>query len=502
MVNCRFDRRSFIKMASAAGVGASMHATTNQLAAQEYQPTWDSIDRRPTPKWFTNDKFGIFIHWGVYSVPAYAPVIPGKLAYAEWYWHQMVEGRKNPNANAIEKGTWEFHQKWYGADFPYENFAPMFQAQLFDAGHWADVLARSGARYVALTSKHHEGFALWPSKEASSSWGRPWNAVDIGPRRDLLGELTEALRRTNVRMGCYYSLYEWYNPLWLSDKPRFVREHLFPQFKDLITRYQPSILFSDGEWDLPSAEWHSAELLAWLFNESPVKDEVVIDDRWGSDSRHKHGGYWTTEYTSGMNGMSHPWEESRGMGGSYGLNRAETLVNYHTGQELVLMLADIVSRGGNLLLDIGPAGDGTIPVIMEERLSQIGGWLAINGDAIYGTTPSKTSRQWSEGKIPSTNYNSEFSTAYDIAQLASKPQPGEARLEALFTAKNNTLYAILPNWPGNTFLLQDAPDLHSVTLLGYSEQLKFTRSSRAATIHLPVLPDNLRPQPAWVLKFS
>jgi alpha-L-fucosidase len=203
-----------------------------------------------------------------------------------------------------------------------------------------------------------------------------------------------------------------------------------------------------------------------------------------------------------MNGMSHPWEESRGMGGSYGLNRAETLVNYHTGQELILMLADIVSRGGNLLLDIGPAGDGTIPVIMEERLGQIGGWLAINGDAIYGTMPSKTSRQWSEGKIPSTNYNSEFSTAYDIAQLATKPQPGEARLEALFTAKNNTLYAILPNWPGNTFVLKDAPDLHSVTLLGYSEQLKFTRSSRNATIHLPALPDNLRPQPAWVLKLS
>ena len=243
-------------------------------------------------------------------------------------------------------------------------------------------------------------------------------------------------------------------------------------------------------------------MLAWLFNESPVKDEVVIDDRWGSDSRHKHGGYWTTEYTSGMNGMSHPWEESRGMGGSYGLNRAENLVNYHTGQELILMLADIVSRGGNLLLDIGPAGDGTIPVIMEERLSQIGNWLAINGDAIYGTTPSKTTRQWSEGKIPSTNYNSEFSTAYDIAQLASKPQPGEARLEALFTAKNNTLYAILTNWPGNTFLLKDAPDFHSVTLLGYSEPLKFTRSSRAATIHLPALPDNLRPQPAWVLKLS
>ena len=104
-------------------------------------------------------------------------------------------------------------------------------------------------------------------------------------------------------MGYYYSLYEWYNPLWLSDKPRYVREHMIPQFKDLVTHYKPSIIFSDGEWELTSAEWHSPEMLAWLFNDSPVKDEVVIDDRWGSDTRHKHGGYWTTEYTPGMSDM-------------------------------------------------------------------------------------------------------------------------------------------------------------------------------------------------------
>ena len=196
-------------------------------------------------------------------------------------------------------------------------------------------------------------------------------------------------------MGVYYSLYEWYNPLWLTDKPRYVREHMFPQFKDLVTRYKPAIIFSDGEWDLTSAEWHSPELLAWLFNESPVKDDVVINDRWGKDTRHKHGGYWTTEYTPGMTGMDHPWEESRGMGFSYGYNRAERVEDYHTGRELVLMLVDLVSRGGNLLLDIGPDADGTIPVIMEERLLQIGDWLKVNGEAIYGTKPWKNTRQWS-----------------------------------------------------------------------------------------------------------
>ena len=102
------------------------------LSAQTYEPTWDSLDKRPTPQWYTEAKFGIFIHWGVYSVPAYAPVIPGKLAYSEWYWHQMTEGRDNPKANAVETGTWAFHQKTYGASFPYQSFAPQFKAELFD----------------------------------------------------------------------------------------------------------------------------------------------------------------------------------------------------------------------------------------------------------------------------------------------------------------------------------------------------------------------------------
>ena len=311
---------------------------------------------------------------------------PGKLAYAEWYWNALTGG-KGQKPSPIQAGTWDYHRQQYGADFDYKDFAPQFRAELFDAEHWAEVFRRSGAKYVVPTSKHHEGFALWPSREASATWGRPWNAAEIGPKRDLLGELTKAVRAKGLKMGFYYSLYEWYNPLWLSDKPRYVREHMIPQFKDVVTRYEPSIIFADGEWDLPSSDWKSPELLAWLFNESAVKDEVVVNDRWGKDSRHKHGGYWTTEYTPGMADTSHPWEESRGMGYSYGYNRAERLEHYRTGRELVTILVDTVSRGGNLLLDIGPDADGTIPVIMEQRLAEIGAWLDVNGEAIYGTRP-------------------------------------------------------------------------------------------------------------------
>ncbi len=473
------------------------------LSAQTYLPTWESVDKRPTPGWFEEAKFGIFIHWGVYSVPSYAPVVPGKLAYAEWYWNAMTQG-KGEKPDPVQAGTWAYHQKQYGADYDYKSFAPQFRAELFDPDHWADVFQRSGAKYVVLTSKHHEGFALWPSREASATWGRPWNSVEIGPKRDLLGDLTKAVRAKGLKAGFYYSLYEWYNPLWLTDKPRYIREHMTPQFKDVVTRYEPSIIFADGEWDLPSSEWKSPELLAWLFNETKVKDEVVVNDRWGKDSRHKHGGYWTTEYTPGMSDVDHPWEESRGMGFSYGYNRAERLEHYHSGRELVTILVDIVSRGGNLLLDIGPGADGTIPVIMEQRLAEIGSWLKTNGEAVYGTRPFSASKQWSEGEVPKVDYNQEYDADYDVSKLTQKQAPGKASIEAFFTSKGSDVYAILPRWPGRTLVLRDAAakGVKAVSLLGWSAPLKFSATGATTTVELPDLPEELLGQPAWTLKIS
>ena len=166
-------------------------------------------------------------------------------------------------------------------DFQYPQFEPMFKAEMFDPAQWADVFKRSGAKYVVLTSKHHEGYCLWNSAEADRDWQRPWNAVTGTPNRDLLGDLTNAVRAEGLKMGYYYSLYEWFNPLWQTDKKKFVTEHMFPQFKDLVTKYKPSVIFSDGEWELSDTAWQSTKLLAWLFNESPVKNEVVVDDRWG-----------------------------------------------------------------------------------------------------------------------------------------------------------------------------------------------------------------------------
>jgi alpha-L-fucosidase len=464
------------------------------LAAQtRYQPTWESVDSRPTPRWFSDAKFGIFIHWGVYSVPSFAPV--GK--YAEWYWNSL---RKGPEEKGQPNPTFQFHSRVYGENFPYFDFAPMFRAEMFDPAQWADVFERSGAKYVVLTSKHHDGFALWPSEQASATWKRPWNSVATGPKRDLLGDLSDAVRKRGVCMGFYYSLYEWYNPLWLSDKKRYVTEHMHPQFKDVVTRYKPSIIFSDGEWDMPSADWRSAELLAWLFNESSVRDEVVVNDRWGKETRHKHGGYYTTEYTAGLENSTKPWEESRGMAHSYGYNRAERIGDYRSEREMILMLIDLVSRGGNLLLDIGPTADGRIPVIMEERLLQIGRWLKTNGEAIYGTRPWRETRQWSEGQRAKLN-TGEFMTKYDVLDYIERKQPGQAVIEAFFTAKANDVYAIIPGAPGRRFVLKNvtAPSSMQATLLGMPGPLKWSPSGKDVVVELPETPPA---QHAHVVKLS
>lgn len=453
-------------------------------AQQRYTADWATIDKRPTPAWFQNDKFGIFIHWGVYAVPAYAPTDrPKETRYSEWYWNSLTKGQQEPQGNA----TSQFHARTYGANFPYANFAPLFKAELYDPDHWADVFARSGAKYVVLTSKHHDGFALWPSEHADKAWGRPWNAVSAGPKRDLLGDLTNAVRAKGLKMGYYYSLYEWYNPQWLADRKKYAVEHMHPQFKDLVTRYKPSLIFSDGEWDMPSEDWRVPELLAWLFNESPVKDEVVINDRWGKEARHKHGGYWTTEYTAGLDAGGHPWEESRGMGHSYGFNRRERLADYRTGRELVFMLVDLVSRGGNLLLDIGPAVDGTIPAIMEDRLQQMGDWLRVNGEAIYGTRPWTTTRQWGTGEQPKLETGNQFMTRYEVTELIDGARPGMARVEAFFTRKGDALYAIVPGRPGKDFLLRgvNAVPGAAVTLLGHAGPLQWRAADGGVRVQFP-----------------
>lgn len=469
-------------------------ATAYTTFAQHYEPNWESLNKRSIPQWFKQDKFGIFIHWGVYAVPSYAPVIPNSgYSYAEWYWYRIKEGNKNFT---------EFHNKNYGADFQYQQFEPMFKAELFNPKQWADVFKRSGAKYVVLTSKHHEGYCLWNSAEADRDWQRPWNAVTGTPQRDLLGDLTNAVRDEGLKMGYYYSLYEWFNPLWQQDKKRFVKEHMFPQFKDLVTKYKPSVIFSDGEWDLSDTSWHSPELLAWLFNESPVAKDVVVNDRWGSNTRGKNTGatYTTSEYGSGMN-ADVVWEESQGIGHSYGYNRSEQLDDYKSSDDLILMLCDIVSRGGNLLLDIGPTADGRIPVIMQQRLIDIGDWLKVNGEAIYGTTAWKQSNQWSAGKKPEKSDKS-YMAGYSVAKLV-EPKKDQAYIQYFFTKKGNTLYCIVPAYVPQVELKNlQVSNGAKVSILGGDKTFACRQKGNDCVIDLSTLKPNEFATKTFVVKIE
>lgn len=464
--------------------------------APRYEATWASVDSRPTPQWWSDAKFGIFIHWGVYSVPAFAT----KGEYAEWYWNRLASPPghdMSASETRVRRETREFHDRWYGKEFSYFDFAPRFKAEFFDANEWADLCQRSGAKYVVLVSKHHDGYALWPSAEASKTWGRKWNAVEIGPRRDLVGELSAAVRRKNLEMGFYFSLYEWFNPLWLKPgKDEYVERHVFPQFKDLVTRYSPAVIFSDGEWELPSERWRAPELLAWLFNDSPVAQKVVVNDRWGKETRHRHGGYYTTEYGAGLPGATHPWEENRGIGHSYGYNRNEDLDDYATGRQLLLTLIDTVSRGGNLLLNVGPTADGRIPVEMQDRLAYLGRWLTHNGEAIYGTQVFREGAQWSAGRKQELDTSTNFRAKYDVEALTLHPAPGDARKEILFTRKDRTLYAIVPRYPPGELTVRDvrlSKDA-KVTLLGTAHtSVGWRAQGRDIVISSPALRDGEAP---------
>lgn len=477
------------------GALAAVSLSEPSAAETPYEPNWASLDQRPAPQWFLDAKFGIFIHWGTYSVPGWG--VKGQ--YAEWYWNNMANQKPdNP--------WWQYHQRVWGKDFDYQNFAALFRCENFDPDQWADLFARSGAKYIVPTSKHHEGFCLWPSAEASKTWGRPWNAVETGPKRDLMKDLSEAVRKRGLKFGFYYSLYEWFNPLWKTDRKRYVEEHMIPQFKDVVTRYSPAIIFSDGEWDMPSKDWKSEELLAWLYNESPCKDEVIVNDRWGKETRHHHGGYYTTEYAAGMKDASHPWEENRGMGFSYGWNRAENVDDYKSARELVLVLCDLVSRGGNFLLDIGPTGDGRIPVIMQQRLVEIGDWLKVNGEAIYGTRYAGRACQWTAGKMPEQKFG-EYMVKYNLLdQVGQQPnKDGLAVKQVFFTKKPDALYAITAGWPGEKLVLRDieVPAGAEVTMLGVPGKLQTEAADQTLTIQVPPLnPDQAPCRYAYTFKIS
>lgn len=341
------------------------------------------------PGWLAEAKFGIFVHWGLYSVPAFAEVggtaTPVEDAYrdhqyAEWYGNTVrIEGS---SAQAYQRAN-------FGPGSSYEDLADVWTAKNFDAGECLELFKAAGARYVVPTTKHHDGFCLWNTETT------PFNSAARGPGRDLIGEFATAARSTGLKFGAYFSgALDWHVSDFraIDSDPDIFRlrrndedfaRYSHAQVRELINRYRPDILWNDIDW--PDAGKSDADFgVAALFDEYlTVVPGGIVNDRWGVPSH----GYLTREYSDigGLSGKH--WESCRGLGRSFGVNQRETTADVLSVAELVRHLVSVVSRNGNFLLNIGLAADGTVPAIYRDRLLGLGAWLTANGEAIYATTP-------------------------------------------------------------------------------------------------------------------
>ena len=434
----------------------------------QHAPTQASLDQRPLPSWFADAKLGIFVHWGPYSVPAWAPtgVSLADLAkqgwekafagnpYAEWYWNTLA---------FPESATRAHHDATYGRDFPYERFGEMFRAATRDwsADPWARLFARAGARYVVLTTKHHDGYLLWPSAHASPHLPN-WQS-----ERDLVGELTHSVRAAGLRMGLYYSGgLDWPfegRPVRdiaglvkaIPQGPDYAR-YADAHWRELIERYAPSVLWNDIGY--PKA----AEPLRLMADYYARVPDGVVNNRFttfGYAASEQHHDFTTPEYAVLAEAVPGKWEACRGVGNSFGWNRAETDADLLSVEKLVHLLVDVVSKNGNLLLNVGPTGDGSIPWPQAERLLGLGGWLDVNSEAIFGTRP------W--------------------LRAATTSSDGQ---ELRFTCKADALYAIALGAPprARTRIPVLAARANTrIELLGRHGPLPFTSDANGLEVTLP-----------------
>jgi alpha-L-fucosidase len=441
---------------------------TSRLNADEkghYEPTTESLRKHKPPQWFEDAKFGIFVHWGPYAVPA----------YHEWYITYMspmssfgpnlggppyTAKRGNLPEDVFKANTTEdavrYHLENYGADFAYDDFIPMFKAEKFDPQGWAELFRKSGARYVVLTARHGDEFAMWPTKLSHR------NAMEMGPRRDLAGDLTKAVRAEGMRMGFYHNTtYSFWDARFPGrDWVRFMNDSI----KELIDLYHPSVIWGDvaiasardddGK-PLGADYWGGKEVLAYFYNHADDPSEVVANDRWGNLPDGSFLGDYGTPERRRMNGISEKkWETCDSLDPtSWGYNRRLKDYEYMTANQLVDYLVDVVSKNGNLLINVGPRADGTIPDVMRQTLEGTGEWLRVNGEAIYGTRPWKIF------------------------------QDGDVR----FTRKGNTLYAISLEWPEDQLALRSLADVEvvRVEMLGLASPPEWKKSANGLVIKMP-----------------
>ena len=417
-------------------------AAQRERQADSFQPENSSIAQHELPSWYQDAKLGIFIHWGLYSVPGWAKATELTLEetlakdngltwfkenpYAEWYLNSLkVEG----------SATQEYHQETYGEDFSYYDFAGPFNEAVtkWDPEAMAALFKEAGAGYVVLTTKHHDGFLLWPSEQEN-----PFRE-NYYASRDIVGELTEAVSGAGLKMGLYYSSgLDWtFNDHTIKSlmdlftaipqDPAYAK-YIDQHWRELIKRYDPYVLWADiGS---PQA-FDPVPLIADFYNKNP---EGVVNNRhqmemtangFGSPIHHD---FLTPEYTVLDSISEKKWETCRGIGLSFGYNRREDVADFLSIDDLIDSFVDIVSKNGNLLLNVGPKADGSIPDGQRTRLEGLGRWLKQNGEAIYGTRP------WSVAAMQTTDGQEVRFTAKDDAvylTLLDQPQGRSIRIENL-----------------------------------------------------------------------
>ncbi len=317
------------------------------------------------PTWWNERRFGIFVHSSLATVPAWAPI--GE--YSDWYRSHL--GEDVPGVVLHSKPLVEVlahHRDRWGHIEHYDDFLPLLTYDRFDAEAWARLIAEAGAGYSVFVAKHHDGWSWWDAP------GSERTMLHDGPKRNVLAEFAAACERNDIVFGSYYSLLDWGDPRFPD--PSYVSEVLHPHVIDLVERYGASVLWGDGHWGHGSDLWRTSDLLEQIWKIDP---NVIVNDRWSAATGDVPAGgpppVQTFEHDAPDTIIETPWELYRGIGSSFCHNRAERAEHHLSGFDIVALLTEVVAKGGHLLLNVGPAADGTIPELQRRPLLEAGGWI-------------------------------------------------------------------------------------------------------------------------------
>ncbi len=458
----------------------------------KWKPTTESIDRHQAPEWFKDVKFGMFIDWGLWSVAGWAPEKEKGAMYPDWY-----EFRLDTDSSFIK-----YHEKIWGKDFKRDDFIPLFAASKYQPQKLVEIAKEAGMKYVVPFNKHHSGFCLWPS-----SFTRR-DAMDMGPGKDLIKPLVESCQKEGLKFGFYFSVEEWEYPvidaegklqnrLWGGEiKPyspelekkssgkiavkNYATDYLIPQAIEFIDRYNPDLIWYDGDWSTKAVDLHTYDIASYFYNKAEGKKEVAINDRYGTQDgkwlRSRRGDFFTNEYgdmEKEAKQTTHAWEACWGISQSFGYNWQDTGENVISSKEFIDKFVDIVAHGGNLLLIVNLDGKGALPKIQENRLKDIGKWLKVNGEGIYSTRPFT---RLSDGSVAFTR-----------------------------SKDNQYVYAIMKEWPGQELHLTGIKPAKGskIEMLGYNKSIECINGNEGLSVKLPTELQDKKNRPcehAWILK--